>query len=199
MYIILYMSSNSLELEKTKKNKSNEIVKPFNLIMQKAKKSGNWIIYKKELDEIKRIQYKLKDAILPFGREEFNDSTILNIVIDDNVNEMSNIIFELLKIRNFFAKLKDSPDGIARYGINTMNFFDPITQLSSDGVKRYQIRTYLKFGAKITHSKYVGFLDNTYNLAKKTCDLNIEIGSMWIDETNNIYGINIYITNIIVK
>ncbi len=64
-------------------------------------------------------------------------------------------------------------------------------------IKKYQLRMYLKYGAKITHAKLVGEL-SADQLKGKRCNLEIELGSMWVNNDIMQYGINIYITHITV-
>ena len=54
---------------------------------------------------------------------------------------------------------------------------------------------YLRYGAKITHTNFIG--EMTYdNINNKRCNIDIELGSLWINEETMSYGINIYITHI---
>lgn len=61
--------------------------------------------------------------------------------------------------------------------------------------KKYQVRLYLKYGVKITHSKIVGEISADH-LKKKVCNIDFELGSMWVNEETKKYGLNVYVTHI---
>lgn len=72
-----------------------------------------------------------------------------------------------------------------------------ITEAKTNQPKKYQLRLYLRYGAKVKHAKLIG--DLGYNQLKgKRCNLDIELGSMWVSNEKKQYGINIYITHITV-
>ena len=59
------------------------------------------------------------------------------------------------------------------------------------------MRLYLRYGAKVTHVSHVGEL--SYDQLKgKKCNLNLELGSMWVNNDTMMYGINIHVTHITV-
>lgn len=63
--------------------------------------------------------------------------------------------------------------------------------------KKYNIRMYMLYGAKISHSKMIGEMTRE-QLKNKRCNIDIELGSLWISDITNKYGVNVYARNIIV-
>ena len=64
-------------------------------------------------------------------------------------------------------------------------------------IKKYQLRLYLRYGAKVTHATRVGEL--SYNQLKgKKCNLDLELGSMWVNNNTMMYGITIHVIHITV-
>ena len=175
--------------------------------LKRNKKSGNFSILRKDN---KRIRYIFKNVYLPFGREEYNEKIIINAIIDNSNNYNRNLIITLNQIAETFIQLKDTDLGKYKYGIDDKTFFSFMKETddynnkkesdenAQDTIKKYQIRTYLKYGAKVTHSKFIGEL-NYDQLKGKNCNLNIELGSLWINNESKHYGINIYITHITVN
>jgi hypothetical protein len=177
---------------------------------------------------VQRIRYTAYGVFLPYGREEYNDNLIINAVIDDATNINHNLLLTLKKIIKTFEELKDTElgskyliSGKTFYNVikeiegeqkienntkvnkkqtknnNKKSPNEPIIgpEIEQQKIKKYQLRLYLKYGAKVTHAKLIGEL--TYDQLKgKKCNLDIELGSMWVN--NEQYGINIYVTRIIV-
>lgn len=69
------------------------------------------------------------------------------------------------------------------------------TKTNNSEIKTYNLRLYLKYSAKVTHRKYIGELDYD-QLKGKTCNLDVEMGSLWVNESTSQYGINVYVTHI---
>ena len=67
----------------------------------------------------------------------------------------------------------------------------------NEKINKYQLRLYLRYGAKINHAKLVGELSAS-QLKGKKCNIDIELGSMWVNEKISQYGINVYVTHITV-
>ncbi len=170
------------------------------MIFVPAKTSNNYCIYSKDK---KRIRFQINGVYLPYGKEQFNDGDILNVIIDDSSNYGYNMIIKLNQIVEKFEELKKSYVGKIKYNINDKEFFsfmkklDETDPLYKENVNTHQIRAYLKYGAKITHSKHIGELGADYPLAKKRCNIELELGSMW--SSDNKFGVNIYVTSIVVK
>lgn len=187
----------------------------FDFVLVQTKKSGNYTIHQKDS---KKIRMKLCNVYIPFGREEYNDNLVLNVVINNKSNYGHNSIVQLKHIAKKFQDLRNTYVGKIKYNIESKNFFDFMTKLENteisdqtkinqenDGqqslvtdkpVDEYIIRTYLKHGVHITHKKLIGNLEINYDLKQKYCDIEIELGSMWINEETNKYGINIYVNSI---
>jgi hypothetical protein len=174
-------------------------------VLKKTKKTGNFQILKKTLNKAstEKVKYIAYNAYLPFGREEYNDNLILNAIIDDSTNYNHNLITTLKQIINTFEKLKTTDVGRYKYSINDKTFFSymkeikQITDSNTNSVKKYQLRLYLRYGAKVTHISKVGEL--SYDQLKgKKCNLNLELGSMWVNIDTMSYGINIHVTHITV-
>lgn len=203
--------------------------KDTSFVLKKAKTSGNYSILRKIIlngrDTLQRIKYTIYNAYLPFGREEYNDNTILNAIVNDSNNLNYNMLFTLNRIVKTFNELNTIDTCKHKYNIGNKHFFsfmrevqpniDTINETICDenGVKisgdrdtrdtventvrQYSIRLYFKYGAKITHAKFVGELSPD-QLKGKVCNINIDLGSMWVNDSTMMYGINIYITHITV-
>lgn len=197
-------------------------------ILKKNKQSGNFSILKKSLKPgiAQKVKYIAYNVLLPFGREEYNDNLILNAIISDSTNFNYNLITTLKRIVQTFEGLRDTEPGKFKYSINDKKFFSYMKELKIDeyndddipedkiinknsvkqskekspissGIKKYQLRLYLRYGAKVTHAKHVGELSYD-QLRGKKCNLDLELGSMWVSSDTMMYGINIHVTHITV-
>lgn len=174
-------------------------------ILKKNKSTGNYTILTKTTPP-RRIRYTLNNVYLPYGKEDYNQKVVINGIITDRNNYTHNIIVILKKIATAFENLKNTKSGKFKYGIDNKKFFSFLKEIKEDNQednlknnekknKRYQIRMYLRYGAKITHTNFIG--EMTYdNINNKRCNIDIELGSLWINEETMSYGINIYITHI---
>lgn len=189
---------------KTNNNETNDN-KETSFILKKAKTTGNYSILRKAringLDTLQRVKYTMYNAYLPFGKEDYNDNVILNAIINDSNNLNYNMLFTLNRIARTFDELNTIDTCKHKYNIDNKQFFPFIKALPSDEnnntVKQYSIRLYFKYGAKITHAKFVGEL-SADQLKGKTCNINIDLGSMWVNDSSMMYGINIFISHITV-
>lgn len=164
-----------------------------NFIFKKNKRSKNYSILSKKC---KKITFKLKSVYLPFGKEYYNNKSILNIIIDDSDNINYNNVFILRKYSKLFGKFKD--EEIDYYDLKDKEYHEFIklnNQNEETGKKYYKIRCYLSNAVKISHKKYVGEVD-IKDIVKKIVDIELEIGSLWINSQINKYGVNIYIQKI---
>jgi hypothetical protein len=172
-------------------------------ILKKTKKTGNFLIMKKSLKPgvIERVRYVAYGAYLPFGREEYNDNLILNAIIDNSTNYNHNLITTLKRIIDTFESLKTTEQGRYKYGIQDKKIYNYMKELPIDpkipNIKKYQIRLYLRYGVKATHIKHVGEISYD-ELKGKKCNLDLELGSMWVSNETMMYGINIHVTHITV-
>ena len=73
----------------------------------------------------------------------------------------------------------------------------PVLPDQPDYPKKYKLRLYLKYGAKITHARHVGELPPS-QVRGKRCTVTLELGSMWVRADKKKYGINVYCTHITV-
>lgn len=196
--------------------------KDASFILKQNKKSGNYAILRKGVNSVERIKYIIYGAYLPYGREEYNDSLILNAIIDNSTNINYNLLLTFQKIIKAFENLKNTDNGKYKYAIDDKLFFNFLKEIKDPNknkndennendendenhandennisLKKYQLRLYLRYGAKVTHIKYIGEL--TYNQLKgKKCNLNLELGCMWVNNEKKQYGINIYVTHVTV-
>jgi hypothetical protein len=170
-----------------------------------------------------KVKYKIYGGLLPFGVEEYNENIIVNVVIEKDNNMNYNTIGTFNRIVKTFDMLKDNENMCEKYGLSKKNFFSFMKEIKekneesdeeigneeyeqtkkqnkknkNNGTEKYNIRLYLRYGAKITHSKKVGVVPHD-QLKGRRCNIDIELGSMWINSTTNLYGINIFITHITV-
>jgi len=165
-------------------NKKEDII-----VLKKNIKSGNWSILKKTGSTTSRIVLILYGAYIPFGIESYNNSDIVNVEIKDNSNYNYNTLVMLKKILSTFDYLKTTDKG-SKYDIVDKEFFSFIKELDKDKDK-YNIRLYIKYGAKVVLKNVIG--DVPYSqLQHKRCNIEIEVGSLWT--TDKKYGVNIYAT-----
>ena len=177
-------------------------------ILKRNKKTGNYTILQKG-KQIKRVTLNINDVYLPFGIEHYNDKMLLNGIINDSTNYNRNNIITLQRIIDTFTALRETDSGKYKYNINDKKFFSFLKEIKEDDnkqeiktqsdnerdIKKYKLRLYIKYGAKVTHKRYIGELD--YNQLKgKKCNLNIELGSLWVNNLISQYGINLYVTHI---
>jgi hypothetical protein len=174
---------------------------------KKNKKSNNYSIFSKKG---KKISFKLKSVYLPFGREYYNNKSIINIIIDDSDNINYNNIIILKKYSKVFSKFKNN--SVDYFNIsdkeyhefikmndnidnNNNNDIDDNVDDNEIDKKYFKIRCYLSNSVKITHKKYIGEV-NVKDIKKKIVDIELEIGSLWTNKIINKYGVNIYINKI---
>jgi len=165
----------------------------------------------KRMCGVQRAKYTVYGAYLPFGREEYNNNLILNAVVSDSTNFNHNLIVTLKQVIKAFENLRDTEQGRYKYAVNDKKFFSFMKELKSEDennklesnsenkqkITKYQLRLYLRYGAKVIHAKHVGEL--SYNQLKgKWCNLDLELGSMWVNANTMQYGINIHVTRIVV-
>jgi len=157
------------------------------IVLKKNIKSGNWSILKKTGSSTSRICLTLYGIYIPFGVESYNNNDILNIELKNNSNYNYNTLVMLKKILSTFEYLKTTDKG-SKYDINDKECFSFIKELDDD---KYNIRLYIKYGAKVVLKNSIG--DVPYSQLKhKRCNIDIEVGSLWTTDKN--YGVNIYAT-----
>ena len=196
----IYTCTENTELQ------DDNIDKDSSFILKKNKTTGNYSILKKciiktndssNVYKVQRVKYIAYNAFIPFGKEEYNDNLILNVVINDSSNINHNLITTLKKIIDTFEELKNTEQGISKYLLNNKTFFKFMKEITcdKDDSKKYNLRLYLKYGLKITHASLIGEL-NYDQLKGKYCNIDFELGCMWINSISNMYGINIYISRL---
>lgn len=112
----------------------------------------------------------------------------------------------MMRIVNTFKELRNNERLKHKYGISGKTFFsfikesqindgDKRVDLNGVPIKSYNVRLYARYGMKITHAKYVGEL-SLDQLRGKRCNMDIELGSLWVNPTTMMYGINLHIISI---
>lgn len=114
----------------------------------------------------------------------------------------------MMRVVNTFKELKNNERLKIKYGISGKTFFSFIKEaptsandnekrVDSNGspIKSYNVRLYARYGMKISHAKYVGEL-SLDQIRGKRCNMDIELGSLWINPTTMMYGINVHIISI---
>lgn len=177
------------EDEKKVKNRSD-----IQMLLVPTKQSGNYLIYKKVNHTNERFQYTINNVHFPFGKEEYNDSIIYNIMIKNESNYIENILFELRRITTKIKDMADNDRTRKRYNLDGKVFYEFMRE-TEEGV---MLRTYLKYGANITHRRMIGRLDRSYELKGKYGNVVIEIGSLWVNQSTGQYGVNVYLNKIVV-
>lgn len=162
------------------------------MLLVPTKRSGNYLIYKKVNQTSERLQYKINNVHFPFGKEEYNESIIYNIMIKNNSNYIENILFELRQITTKIKDLAENDRTRRKYNLDGKVFYEFMRE-TDEG---FSIRTYLKYGANITHRKMIGRLDKSYELKGKYGNVVIEIGSLWVNKSTDQYGVNVYLNQI---
>lgn len=167
------------------------------IALQPTKKTGNYMIYEKlENNKGKKIVFKIGNVLFPFGKEGYNDNIILNIQLNNSSNYMQNMLFDLIKIKNIFEKIKENKELSMQYNIKDYTFYDFIKPTEQPDT--YILRTYLRYGATLTHKGHVGQLDRTFDLKGKYGEVTFELGSMWVNHSIKQYGVNIYTSLVVV-
>ena len=203
------------EVDEIVKDDTTNTNQDSSFILKKNKQSGNFSILKKSSRPgvAQRVRYVAYNALLPYGREEYNDNLILNAIINDSTNLNHNLITTLKRIIHTFEALRDTEPGKYKYSINDKKFFSYMKEIETPynaesdtektknqqnpPIRKYQLRLYLRYGAKVLHAKHVGEL--SYDQLKgKRCNLDLELGSMWVSGDTMMYGINIHVTRITV-
>ena len=189
----------SVECDKPDTKNTSNINQYACFILKKHKQSGNFTILMNTNKGgiIQRVRYTAYRVLLPFGKEEYNNHLILNAVIDDTTNINYNLITTLKKTIKTFEELRNTD--ASKYSIHNKTFFSCMKEVDNtdNNIKKYQLRLHIMYGAKVTHAKRVGEL--SYDQLKgKICNLDIELGSMWVNNDTMMYGINIHVTHMTV-
>lgn len=164
-------------------------------ILKPGKKNGNYSIHRKlnESNINERATYTIYGAHLKFGVEKYNNNHILNAILYETNNSTYNIIVTLERIVNTFTNMGKHEVYAKKYNLENKTFFSFIKNNTIDPQnKQFIIRLYLKRGCKIMNSnKEIIPSDQIKN---KYCNIEIEVGSLW--SANNLYGLNVYATEI---
>lgn len=167
------------------------------ITLQPTKKTGNYMIYEKLGNgKGKKVVFKVNNVMFPFGREEYNNNTVLNIQLNNKSNYIQNMLFDLVKIKNIFEKIKENDMLATQYNIKDCSFFDFLKPTEQPDT--FILRTYLRYGASITHKGHVGNLDHTFDMRGKYGEITFELGSMWVNQSIKQYGVNIYTSVVVV-
>jgi len=166
---------------------------------KRNKTTGNYSIYSADGG---RIMMTLLGIYVPFGLEKYNSSEIINFLLESDNNYHYNMIVKLKDLDNELRILPTKNIDIDLMGLEYYPIIsenkesDDSNKNDNDKNKkavRYIIRTYLKNGAKILHSKLFGTYDKT-KLKGKRCDIDLELGSIWYNEKK--YGCTLYVSAI---
>lgn len=161
----------------------------------KPGKNGNYSIHRKTEFANERATYTIYGAHLKFGIEKYNNNNVLNPILYETNNNTYNIIITLERIANTFISMGKHEVYSKKYNINDKIFFSFLKNNSTDiDKKQYIVRLYLKRGCKIMNAQKE-IIPNS-EIKNKFCNIEIELGSLWVSATTNLYGINIYATEI---
>lgn len=167
----------------------------FNL--SKTVKSGNYSISRKLSNgSHERIKYTIYNMFLPFGREIYNNKYLINGLLNDQNNTNYNMIVHMKKITEMFENMKKSEKLSQKYDITDKTFYPFIKKVDmmESSNDEYIVRMYFKNGVKF-YENDIEITDFTY-LKGKYCNIDVELGSLWINDKINKFGINIYVTKI---
>jgi hypothetical protein len=170
---------------------------------KRNKTTGNYSIYSADGG---RIMMTLLGIYVPFGLEKYNSSEIINFLLESDNNYHYNMIVKLKDLDNELRILQTKNIDIDLTGLEYYPIISENKENEDDNDKnndknknknkkavRYIIRTYLKNGAKVLHSKLFGTYDKT-KLKGKRCDIDLELGSIWYNEKK--YGCTLYVSAI---
>lgn len=170
-------------------------------ILKRAVNSDNYLIHRKICKNnnitYERATYVIYGAYIKFGVERYNNNNILNVYITDSNNINYNVIITLNRVVNTFTSMADNEKYKNLYSLTNKKFYPFIKEIeNNENVKKYNIRLYIKKCITISH---VNNKNVSINMLKnKVCNLDIELGALWINNKTNMYGINLYITHITV-
>lgn len=154
------------------------------------KKNGNYSIYD---SDAKRIQLRICNVYIPFGVEYYNRSNVMQIHLASNNNYHHNTI---LLIKDYDTKLGCATIGPHGEDLIKLTYYGIINDVTdTNKCTTYRIRTYLKTGVRITHARGDNKKDYGHDdVVKKRCNVDIELGSFWMNATN--YGCTVYVSSI---
>jgi hypothetical protein len=167
-------------------------------VFKHNRSNGNYSVYDGNL---KKIQFAIKNVYIPYNIEEYNNSFILKLDVDcdsddnrDTLDKLKDIDYKLQNLRSITKNIFKNCYNVADEPTidEDMKYYCVLDNKEQLGNK-YRIRTHLKSNLKITHSKFFGTYDKAH-LKGKTCDVNIEMGSVW--KTDDNYGCTVYILSI---
>lgn len=148
----------------------------------------NYVVF---TDEGKQ-KIKLNSVFLPFGVEFYNKKQILNIELYPKKNNVHNNLYSLLSAleQDFSNKLIINNE--IKSEISELTYHSFLKLNSNNSI---HVRTYMSQNPNIY--TYIGkFKENIMQSSIKgtTCNIEIEIGTMWINSSN--YGIILYVKDI---
>lgn len=156
-------------------------IKKLIFVKSKGKSNiTNYIIITTEKIKPKII---IKNVIIPFGVEKYNNSEIINLEIRPKKDNEHNNIYAL--IDNFENNIKDKQ-------INNKSLINDIGNKEyHPNLKKsklgYLLRTHIHSNVEVFASKNDFKFNTTLNAINQTiCDVEIELGTLWIN--NEQYG-----------
>ena len=181
---------------------NDEENKDDGFVLIPTKTTGNFSILKRGSTFVnpKRIYYKVYGCYVPFGIEEYNKNFLVNIEITEDKNFNYNLLVSLKNMCNALIDLKDTKSGKEKYLISDKEFFNfmnlVINKDKEEENKKYKLRLYLKKGCKILNKQ--DEIQNHSDVKRKRCNMVLEVGSLWVNEKTKKYGVNIYVSEIVV-
>jgi hypothetical protein len=185
-----------IQLKKQKEKPTTVKYEKTYFRFKRNKTTGTYSIYNYKG---KRISTKSSDMFLPFGLETFNNSEIMNVYFKVLDNFHHNF---LVRMREFDERLRNLPQTNTDLDLTDLEYQPIIKEnhfinAEDNEDMRYFFRCHLTAGVNIRHKSYFGNYDKK-NLTGKRCNIQFDLGSLWISRENGTYGATIYITDMIV-
>ena len=188
--LILFCNSNYI-MSKKENDLSNIDINYIKFFKTKSKAKTNYIITYND----KKIKLKIKNCIIPFGVENYNNQSIVNIDINPTrSNSHFNIYKDIKSLEKYIENICESkycPRDLKK-DIDEREYHKNIKKRESGG---YLIRTYIIGAPEI--SKTVNGMEfplSSTNIKKTISNVELELGILWINNEN--YGILWYVKKI---
>lgn len=139
-----------------------------------------------------RPKIYLNSVFLPFGVEYYNKKQILNIELYPTKNNAHNNMYSLLRSLEEELSTKNINNYELKNNIQNLEYHSFLKQNSNSDI---HIRAYMSVNPEIY--TFVGkFKENVMqsNLKGSRCNIELELGTLWINETN--FGIIFYAKSI---
>ena len=155
-----------------------------------SKKKTNYII----TYEDKKIKLKIKNCIIPFGVENFNNQYVVNIEINPKkTNDHYNSYNDIKSLETYLKNIDDNkycPKNL-KDDIEDREYYKNLKKRDNG----YLIRTYIIGTPEIYRTLHGMRIDLQLNNIKKTIsNVELELGILWINDDE--YGILWYLKKI---